>query len=225
VLHRAALPGLLSGLRLFLIPILSWAAFAGDGRLVGVGLLVAGATDFLDGFFARRLGVAGPAGARLDALADNLLLLAAAAWMLWLHPEITDANGGLLLLLTAAVVYVFSLVAAAIRFGRTNIGLVSSRVAGGCLYAFALFTFMTGDYEPALLAVVVIALLISSTETLLAAWRPGRRLADLTITEVIATARKQRSHTPHAVNPVGASTNATASSTDIATPSAGSTHL
>ena len=56
---------LLSGMRLLLIPIIWIAALMGNGRLVGVGLLVAGATDFLDGYLARRLGQASEAGARL----------------------------------------------------------------------------------------------------------------------------------------------------------------
>lgn len=221
----AALPNLLTGLRLALIPILSLVAIAGQGRLVGFGLLAAGTTDFLDGYAARRLGVAGPAGARLDAAADNLLLLAAAAWVWHFHPAIVLDN----LALSAASVYVVSLIAGVLRFGRTSVSLYSSKVAGGCLYAFALITFVTGNYLPAVVTLAATALLVSSMETVVAAvlfdtpeaiaGTVLKRLADMTMTEAIATARKQRSQTPHAVNPEGASVSAMSSSTTMVVPS------
>ena len=72
------------------------AAVAGNGRLVGFGLVLAGASDFLDGYIARRLRAATPRGARLDALADNLLLLSALACLLWLHPKIITTSGALI---------------------------------------------------------------------------------------------------------------------------------
>lgn len=217
MLPSAALPNLLSGLRLLLIPILSWAALNGQGRLVGIGLVAAGATDFLDGYLARRLGVAGPTGARLDALADNLLLVAAALWMLQLHPEIASENPGLLL--ATATVYITALVASVVRFGRTNLRLYSSKIAGGCLYAFAVVTLISGDYEPAVLAVAAIALLVSSAEMLLAAVVLRSR-KDMTMTESIAAARKLRSQSPQAEKPDGASATAITSRTIIVMPSA-----
>lgn len=163
----AALPNLLSVLRLLLIPILSLGAIAGQGRVVGIGLLVSGATDFLDGFLARRLGAASPAGARLDALADNLLLLAAAVWLLKLHPEIASDNAAFGLV--TATVYVTSIIVSHARFRPTNRRLHSSKVAGGCLYAFAVVTLISGAYEPALLVLAATALLISSAENLFVA--------------------------------------------------------
>ena len=78
-----------------LIPVIWFAALLGNGRLVGVGLLLAGATDFLDGYMARRLGQESRTGARLDSLADNLLLVSAMAWIQLLHPEILRENTAL----------------------------------------------------------------------------------------------------------------------------------
>ncbi|HXN77591.1 MAG TPA: CDP-alcohol phosphatidyltransferase family protein, partial [Candidatus Dormibacteraeota bacterium] len=97
----------LSGMRLLLIPALWFAALFGNGRLVGVGLLVAGATDFFDGYLARRLGQESVAGARLDSLADNLLLISAAAWIELLHPEILSQNT--VLVVATFVIYLASL--------------------------------------------------------------------------------------------------------------------
>jgi len=64
--YSQRVPDLLSGARILLIPALTMAALAGNGRLLGFGLLLAGATDFLDGYLARRLSAASPRGARLD---------------------------------------------------------------------------------------------------------------------------------------------------------------
>ena len=61
----------ISAARLLLVPILWPLAVTGHGRLVGVGLLVAGLTDFLDGRVARRSGHESRHGARLDAIADT----------------------------------------------------------------------------------------------------------------------------------------------------------
>ena len=199
--YSRRLPDLLSGARILLIPVLTIAALAGNGRLVGFGLLLAGATDFLDGYIARRLGATTPRGARLDALADNLLLASALAWLLWLHPEILTTSWALIA--AAGAIHVASL-----RAGLTRRRL-GSKLAGGCLYAFALVTLLSGVYEPLLLTIAAGAFIASSAEDLL-----------ITMTKAIATTRNARSHRPHAEKPEGTSTTAIASSAIIATPSA-----
>ena len=205
--YSRRVPDLLSGVRILVIPVLTIAALAGNGRLVGFGLLAAGATDVLDGHLARRLGAATPRGAWLDALADNLLLVSALAWLLWLHPDILTTNGALVA--AAFAVHIASLAAGRIRFGRVvNLHLLGSKLGGGCLYLFALVTLLSGVYEPLLLTLAAGALIASSAENLL-----------IIMTDAIATTRKARSHRPHAEKPVGTSTSAITSSPIIATPS------
>ena len=200
--YSLRVPDVLSAARILLIPVLIAAALAGHGRLVGFGLVLAGATDFLDGHIARSLGAATPRGARLDALADNLLLVSALACLLWLHPEILTTSGALIGV--ACVVHAASWAA-----GQVNPKRLGSKVAGGCLYGFALVTLLSGDYEPLLLTIAAGALVASSAENLL-----------ITMTEAIATSRKARSQRPHAEKPVGTSTAAITSSPIIVTPSA-----
>ena len=194
---------LLSGTRLLLIPVLWIAALLGSGRLVGLGLLAAGATDFLDGYVARRLGHDSPAGARLDALADNLLLVSALAWMELLHPEILRENATLIAV--ALGLYLASLPA-------SRLHSFSSKLAGGALYSFAVITLMTGGYEPLLLWPAMAAFILSSVETLLVQ-------ASHTIHD-IGSARKQRSHAPQAEKVVGSRTNPRSSMPTSATPNA-----
>ncbi|HEY0832172.1 MAG TPA: CDP-alcohol phosphatidyltransferase family protein [Candidatus Dormibacteraeota bacterium] len=191
----------ISAARLLLVPLLWPLALTGHGRMVGIGLLLAGVTDFLDGRLARRTGGGSRRGARLDALADTVLLISAAAWLQILHPEILRENGALLAV--TATVYAASLAAGIVAFRRlVDPRQISAKVAGGMLYAFALITFLTGAYEPLLLALAALALAVSSAEGVVVAIR--------TI-HAKARARRQRSHAPHASNDAASRTGAATS--------------
>jgi phosphatidylglycerophosphate synthase len=220
----------LTGLRLLLIPGLWWAAVVGDGRIVGIGLLIAGATDFLDGYVARRLKQESAKGARLDALADNVLLISTAVWIELLHPEILRNN--VALIAGTASLYFGSLALGLIKFRRlSNLHLYSSKAAGGLLYSFAVITLVTGAYEPPLLWLAAAAFMLSSAETLLAQLLLSvvdenigsillarrRRQERMTI-QAIGSARKQRSQAPQPANVVGSSATPTSNAPTSAAP-------
>lgn len=227
---RWGIADVLSGARLLLIPILWLAAVLGNGSFVGIGLLVAGATDFLDGYLARRLGQASESGARLDSLADNLLLVSAFAWIELLHPEILRENAGLVAVTFG--VYLGSLGVGLIKFHQLgNLHLYSSKVAGGALYSFAVITLVTGGYEPLLLWLAAAAFIVSSAETLLAQLLLSavdenmgsivlarKRRAETSTIHTIGSARKQRSQAPHALNVVGSNASPTSSIPTAAKP-------
>lgn len=74
-----ALPNLLSASRI----VLAGAFVAADGPVVRFGIVVvAGITDFLDGFLARRVGAVSRWGALVDPIADRFFALAAVATLL-----------------------------------------------------------------------------------------------------------------------------------------------
>ncbi len=182
----------ISAARLLLVPVIWPLALTGHGRLVGLGLVVAGLTDILDGRAARRSGRQSRHGARLDAIADSVLLVSAAAWLQVLHPEILHDNGALLA--TTAAVYAASIAAGLITFRRlVDPRQLSAKVAGGMLYGFALITLMTGAYEPLLLRVAALALVVPSVEGVVTAMR--------TIHER-ARPNKPRCQAPHALKDV-----------------------
>jgi phosphatidylglycerophosphate synthase len=224
-----------SGLRLLLVPVLWLPALLGNGRLVGVGLAAAGVTDFLDGFLARRLGQASPSGARLDSIADNLLLLSAMAWIELIHPEIGRENTALI----AATfgVYLASLSVGLIKFRQLgNLHLYSSKVAGGFLYTFAVLTLVTSHYEPLLLTLSAVAFMLSSGETLVAQLmvatvdeRMGsvlllrKRRAETSIIQAVGTATKLRSQAPHSAKAVGSSANPISSNPSSTAPNTNDT--
>ena len=197
--RTVSLADALTCLRLLLVLLIWPLALQGHGRLVGLGLIGAGVTDFLDGYVARRLGQSSPRGARLDGIADIVLLLSAAAWLEVLHPEIMRENVGLLV--AAAALYAGGVAAGWIAFRRVvDPRQLASKIAGGLLYLFAITSLLTGAYEPLLLRIAVLALMISSVEGIIAA--VGRRLAESRTIQAKGIASNTRSHAPHASNGV-----------------------
>lgn len=69
-----ALPNLLTIGRILLTPFIGWAIARHDWAGCFPLLLVAGISDALDGYLARRFGWGSPLGAKLDPLADKFLL-------------------------------------------------------------------------------------------------------------------------------------------------------
>ena len=136
-----AIPNLLSGTRLLLVPILWILALQGETTAMGFGLLVAGLTDALDGFLARRLHAVTPAGAALDSLADNLLMLSVAAWLVLLRPDVVAHFASWFFAVVA--LHVAFLVIGMIRFHRFgNLHLYSAKVAGVTGFAFIVACFL-----------------------------------------------------------------------------------
>jgi phosphatidylglycerophosphate synthase len=201
-------------LRVLMLPIIWWFALLGEGRIVGIGLMLAGLTDVLDGVVARRSGTESRAGAARDMIADTLLLGSAAAWIGMLHPAIVLDNTGLLA--GAASVYIASVTVGWLTFRRfRNLHLYSQKVAGVLLYGFALITLISGRYDPLLLVVAAVVFIVSCVEALAcqvlfpdveapmgSVLLVRRRRADTSTIQVMGSARKQRSQAPTA-NVVG----------------------
>ena len=91
------IPILLTWLRIILIPLLaalyylpaSWVPVADRDLLATLVFMVAGATDWLDGYLARRWNETSAFGAFLDPVADKLMV--AAALILLVHLDRVDA--------------------------------------------------------------------------------------------------------------------------------------
>ena len=95
------LPNVISALRLAGVPVFLWLVLGpeADGWALAL-LLVAGVTDFLDGWLARRLHQTSVLGQILDPVADRLYILAVVMglalrdiipWWLALSPPLRDA--------------------------------------------------------------------------------------------------------------------------------------
>ncbi len=68
-------PNIITITRLFLVPVIIWLIVADKPFTAFVVFLVAGLTDALDGFLARRFGWQTELGAYLDAITDKALLM------------------------------------------------------------------------------------------------------------------------------------------------------
>ncbi len=70
-----SIPNLITLARILLVPILVWAIISGEMRLAFLLFLAAGISDAVDGFLAKRFGMASELGAYLDPLADKALIV------------------------------------------------------------------------------------------------------------------------------------------------------
>ena len=70
-----SIPNLLTLGRILLVPVVVWAITAGEMRVAFVLFLAAGISDAIDGFLAKRFGMATELGAYLDPLADKAMLV------------------------------------------------------------------------------------------------------------------------------------------------------
>jgi cardiolipin synthase (CMP-forming) len=79
------LPNLISLARLLAAPIVSWLLYAGRYREALFLLLLAGLSDWLDGYAARKLGISDRLGVVLDPLADKVLMVGVFVSLGFLH--------------------------------------------------------------------------------------------------------------------------------------------
>ena len=70
-----SIPNLITLGRILLVPIVVWAIYSGAMWIAFVLFLAAGVSDAVDGFLAKRFGMASELGAYLDPLADKALIV------------------------------------------------------------------------------------------------------------------------------------------------------
>src|SRR6201993_3057383 len=72
---RLSIPNLITLGRIILVPIVVWAITSGEMRAAFFLFVVAGISDAVDGFLAKRFHMASELGAYLDPLADKALIV------------------------------------------------------------------------------------------------------------------------------------------------------
>ena len=70
-----SIPNLITLGRILLVPVVVWAITAGQMQIAFTLFLAAGISDAVDGFLAKRFGMATELGAYLDPLADKAMLV------------------------------------------------------------------------------------------------------------------------------------------------------
>lgn len=131
-------PNLITLARLCCVPVFVWLLFGVQNRWAAVGVLGAtAATDWLDGWFARRYGQVSNLGKVLDPVADRVLvvvavvsILVAGAAPVWL---------GVLVLVREAVVSLATMVLAAMGAARIDVVWAGKAGTFALMFAFPLF--------------------------------------------------------------------------------------
>jgi cardiolipin synthase len=70
-----SIPNIITLFRILLVPVVVWAITSGQMAIAFVLFLVAGVSDAVDGFIAKRFGMTSELGAYLDPLADKALIV------------------------------------------------------------------------------------------------------------------------------------------------------
>lgn len=155
----------LTALRLAMVPLLWVLAILQRPVVLGVGVALAGSTDVLDGYLARRAGRTTRFGSRFDSIADHLLTLSTALWLLLLRPHFVREQLPALLLWGAIAIVVVAV--GWLRFRRAvDLHLYSAKAAGSMGYLFAIWVLISGSYHPAVFAVVIGACYFAALESL-----------------------------------------------------------
>ncbi|HWV97915.1 MAG TPA: CDP-alcohol phosphatidyltransferase family protein [Xanthobacteraceae bacterium] len=70
-----SIPNIITLIRILLVPVIVWAIASGQMKIAFGIFIVAGVSDAVDGFLAKRFNMASELGALLDPLADKALLV------------------------------------------------------------------------------------------------------------------------------------------------------
>lgn len=160
------IPNILSLARLVLfLPLLWVLAILGQPTWLGAVLILALLTDAADGWLARALDQVTALGARLDSIADNILLPSAVAWLLMLRPEVLAARTGLLLALSVGL-WTAAITIGWVRFRRfANLHLYSHKVSAVVGGGFVVVAFLYG-FLPWLFYAAAAASCVGSIESI-----------------------------------------------------------
>jgi len=144
-------PNAVTSVRLALLPVFLWVLFATDHRAVAAWLLAfLGATDWIDGFLARRLHQVSSVGKVIDPVADRLLVMvgllgvAAAGGVPWWFALTTLAR--------EVVVSLLTLVLAALGSARIDVLWWGKVSTFALMTTFPLFLLTTNPHGAALVA-------------------------------------------------------------------------
>lgn len=75
IFYRVSIPNLITLGRVILVPVVFWLLLSGELQPAFLAFVVAGISDAVDGFLAKRFGWETELGAYLDPIADKLLIV------------------------------------------------------------------------------------------------------------------------------------------------------
>jgi cardiolipin synthase len=137
------IPNLVSAVRIVLVPVFVWLVFGRDDP-TSAALLIGGigATDWVDGYLARRLGQVSEVGNVLDPMADRLAVGAAVVtgWISGALPWVV----AVLILVREAVVGVGALVVAVRARAKVDVRYIGKVATFGLYFGIPSFFLFAG---------------------------------------------------------------------------------
>ena len=131
-------PNLISILRLAAVPVFVWLLIGENRPLAAAALLgILGATDWVDGWIARRFNQVSELGKVLDPTADRIMFLVAVFPMM--IDESVAVWFGVLTLLREGVVAIAALILGALGARALKVTWVGKTSSFGLMFAFPLF--------------------------------------------------------------------------------------
>ena len=135
-------PNLISILRLAAVPVFVWLLIGENRPLAAAVLLgILGATDWVDGWIARRFNQVSELGKVLDPTADRIMFLVAVFTMI--IDESVAVWFGILTLVREGVVAIAALILGALGARALKVTWVGKTSSFGLMFAFPLFLLST----------------------------------------------------------------------------------
>lgn len=158
-----SVPNLLTLLRIVLLPVLWILALLGYSVALGWLLLVAFLTDSVDGPIARMTGHVTAFGSKFDSIADALLGISAAIWLIMFQPELITDN--LVLCAVVVVAYLTFQLIGLIKFRRlANLHLYSTKITTVVFALFVVHALITGRYNQLFFTITCVLGIVAAVE-------------------------------------------------------------
>ena len=163
--NLGTLPNQLTASRLALVPVLWVVALLGEPVWLGWGVLVASATDGLDGYLSRRWNQTSEFGARLDSVADHLLAVSTTLWLVLLRPFFFREQRWPLIVWGAFALFV--LLVSWLKLRRVvNLHLYTSKAAVILAFLFAIPLLILGRYSVVQFWITLVVCFLAAAESL-----------------------------------------------------------
>ena len=158
-------PNQLTVLRLATVPVLWVLMLFGHPVWVGVGVMVAAATDVLDGWLSRRWHQTSEFGSRMDSVADHLLAISMTLWLVLLRPFFFREQKWPLI--AWAVFALLVLLVSWLKFRRfVDLHLYSSKAAVFLSWCFGIPLLIVGQYSRVQFWITIGACFLAAAESL-----------------------------------------------------------
>lgn len=153
---RATVPNIITGVRLLLLPLIWYMAYAGMAEYTGYAIAVALFSDIADGAAARLLNQETSFGAKFDSFADNMLLISAPVWIYWINKSAITENLPFFIVYLACLVCVFALMF--IKHGRNvEIHTYLAKIGTSVMWIFIIYTFLVGFSRPLFVSAMLLS--------------------------------------------------------------------